>query len=53
MKDLSPEQLTMFANLFTVELAKNSSKRQLMTAKNFFQLVCANIQAILQEKNNC
>ena len=53
MKDLSPEELTMLANLFSVELSKNSSKDQLATIKNFFQLVTANIQAILQEKSNC
>ncbi len=53
MEKLSAEKLTILANIFSVELSKNSTKTQLVTAKNFFQLVTANIQAILQENNNC
>lgn len=53
MDKLTAEKLTMLANIFSIELSKNSTISQLITAKNFFQLVTANIQAILQEKNNC
>lgn len=52
MKNLTSEQIVMFANLFAIEISKNSNKKELTNARNFFQAVVSNLQIIIQDKKD-
>ena len=50
MNSLTGEQIIILANLFVIEISKGSNKKELITAKNFFQAVVSNLNIIIQDK---
>ena len=50
MNNLTSEQIIILANLFVIEISKGANKKELTTAKNFFQAVVSNLNIIIQDK---
>lgn len=52
MKDLSPEELTSLATIYSVELSKKCTIKELQTYRSFFLAVSNNLLTIISERLN-
>ena len=52
MKNISPEELVTLASIISIKLSNNSTKKELIKYKTFFQTIASNLQAIITEKDD-
>ena len=52
MKNLKPEEMVTLATLYSVELSKNCTVKELQTYRSFYLAVSNNLLTIISEKLN-